>query len=95
MLVSVPLMLEYEAVLTRPEDLNEFVLTAGEVGAILDASASVAERVFLPVLMEAATEGLLRRDGSGDGGKWECRLLGHFQSAAPSRRCRSLWNRGI
>jgi putative PIN family toxin of toxin-antitoxin system len=49
-LASVPLMLEYEAVLTRPEHLAEISLTAGEAGEVLDAVASVAEPVLLRFL---------------------------------------------
>ncbi len=45
MLISVPLMLEYEAVLTRPEQLKFIGLTTGEVNSILDAIAAVAEPV--------------------------------------------------
>ena len=50
MLVSVPLMLEYEAVLTRPEHLSEMGLTAQEVGVVLDAVAAVIEPVPLRFL---------------------------------------------
>jgi len=46
-LASVPLMLEYEAVLTRPEHLDWIGLTAGEVNQVLDALAAVVERVPL------------------------------------------------
>jgi putative PIN family toxin of toxin-antitoxin system len=61
MLVSVPLVLEYEAVLTRPEQLKSFGLTAGEVESILDSIVLVAERVsfqFLwrPKLKDPAAE---------------------------------------
>ncbi len=36
-LASVPLMLEYEAVLTRPEHLDQIGLTREEMNAVLDA----------------------------------------------------------
>ncbi len=49
-LASVPLMLEYEAVLTRREQLDEIGLTAAEVGNILDAIAGVVEPVVLRFL---------------------------------------------
>ena len=49
-LVSVPLMLEYEAVLTRPEQLDETGLTAKETNAVLDALSAVAEPVVLRFL---------------------------------------------
>jgi predicted nucleic acid-binding protein len=44
---SVPLMLEYEAVLTRPEQLNRIGLSSVEMNVVLDALASVAEPVPL------------------------------------------------
>jgi putative PIN family toxin of toxin-antitoxin system len=44
-LASVPLMLEYEAVLTRREQLAITGLTPAETNAILDALAAVAEPV--------------------------------------------------
>jgi putative PIN family toxin of toxin-antitoxin system len=49
-LASVPLMLEYEAVLTRPEHLSASGLTSIEVGVVLDALAAVAEPVRLNFL---------------------------------------------
>jgi predicted nucleic acid-binding protein len=45
LLISVPLLIEYEAVMTRPEHLSVAGLTAAEVGSLLDAVAAVAERV--------------------------------------------------
>lgn len=50
MLVSVPLMLEYEAILKRPEQLTAIDLSADEVDAVLDAVAAVAEPVRLAFL---------------------------------------------
>jgi hypothetical protein len=47
MVVSAPLILEYEAVLTRPEHLAAARLTAEQISAILDAVASVSEHVRL------------------------------------------------
>jgi predicted nucleic acid-binding protein len=48
--MSVPLMLEYEAVLTRPEQLEETGLTAQDTNAVLDAIAAVIEPVTLRFL---------------------------------------------
>lgn len=45
LLISVPLFIEYEAVLTRKEHLKAAGLRSGEVGELLDALASVAEPV--------------------------------------------------
>lgn len=47
LLLSVPLMLEYEAVLTRPEHLTACGVSAGEVELVLDDLASVARPVRL------------------------------------------------
>jgi putative PIN family toxin of toxin-antitoxin system len=47
MLLSVPLILEYEAVLTRPELLSASGLSAGEVGQVLDDLAAIARPVRL------------------------------------------------
>ncbi len=73
MLVSVPLMVEYEAVLTRLEHLNETGLSAMEVNEILDAYAKVAVPVPLrflwrPRLKDPADEMVLETavNGSAD-----------------------------
>src|ERR1700693_2385507 len=42
MLLSVPLILEYEAVLTRPQHLAACGLSSAEVGRVLDDLAAVA-----------------------------------------------------
>jgi putative PIN family toxin of toxin-antitoxin system len=49
-LASVPLMLEYEAVLTRPEHLERIGVTAKEINRVLDAFAAVAEPIALRFL---------------------------------------------
>jgi putative PIN family toxin of toxin-antitoxin system len=50
LLVSVPLLIEYEAVMTRAEHLRVAGLTATEVGRLLDAVAAVAEPARLAFL---------------------------------------------
>src|SRR5271157_2554022 len=50
MLVSVPLMIECEAVLTRPEHLREAGISRTGVDSVLDALAAVIEPVQLQVL---------------------------------------------
>ena len=47
LLLSVPLILEYEAVLNRSEHLAACGLNATEIGQVLDDLAAVAERVSL------------------------------------------------
>ena len=45
LLLSVPLILEYEAVLTRPEHLTASGLNSKEVGRLLDDLAAVSEPI--------------------------------------------------
>jgi putative PIN family toxin of toxin-antitoxin system len=47
LLLSVPLLLEYEAVLTRPQHLAACGLSGAEVGRVLDDVAAVARPVRL------------------------------------------------
>jgi len=50
LLASVPLMIEYQAVLTRREHLSASGMSAADVGVLLDAVAAVAEPVHLAFL---------------------------------------------
>ena len=50
MAVSVPLMIEYEAVLTRPDQLAATGLTLAETNHVLDGIAAIAERIPLRFL---------------------------------------------
>jgi putative PIN family toxin of toxin-antitoxin system len=50
LLVSVPLLIEYEAVMTRVEHLGVSGLSIADVGVLLDAVAAVAEPVRLAYL---------------------------------------------
>lgn len=50
LLVSVSLLIEYEAVMTRPEHLKAARLSAADVGTLLDAVAAAAEPVRLAYL---------------------------------------------
>jgi putative PIN family toxin of toxin-antitoxin system len=49
LLLSVPLMLEYESVLTRPEHLVACGTSTEDVSAVLDELASVGKRVELVI----------------------------------------------
>ncbi len=51
LLLSVPLMLEYEAVLTRPEHLAASGASKEDVSAVLDELARVGKRVALEIRM--------------------------------------------
>ena len=70
LLVSVPLMVEYEAVLTRPEHLDAAGLTVTEVNGVLDALATVIIPVRLrflwrPKLKDPADEMVLETAVNG------------------------------
>ena len=70
LMVSVPLMVEYEAVLTRSEHLAESRLSADDVQALLDAVADVAEPVRLsylwrPILSDAQDDMVLETAVNG------------------------------
>ena len=73
-LASVPLVIEYEAVLTRAEHLRAARLSARDVGILLDAVAAVAEPVRLaflwrPTLPDADDDMVLETavNGKADG----------------------------
>jgi len=70
MLVSTPLLIEYEAVMTRAEHLAASEFAASDVGAILDAVAAVAEPVRLafhwrPFLRDADDDMVLETAANG------------------------------
>ncbi|WP_036259300.1 putative toxin-antitoxin system toxin component, PIN family [Mesorhizobium sp. WSM3224] len=54
LVVSVTLMIEYQAVMTRPEHLEASGLSAEDVNTLLDAVAAVAEPVRLVFLWRPA-----------------------------------------
>lgn len=53
-LVSTPLLIEYEAVMTRAEHLEASGLTVEDVGVVLDAVAATSEPVHLAFLWRPA-----------------------------------------
>lgn len=54
LLVSTPLLIEYEAVMTRAEHLEASGLTRADIGTVLDAVAATAEPVRLAFLWRPA-----------------------------------------
>ncbi|HEX4594253.1 MAG TPA: putative toxin-antitoxin system toxin component, PIN family [Bryobacteraceae bacterium] len=87
MLASVPLMLEYEAVLTRPEQLEKIGLSAAEINVVLDAIASVIEPVSLhfvwrPRLKDPADEMVLDTAVNGRADRLATFNLRHLRDAA-------------
>jgi putative PIN family toxin of toxin-antitoxin system len=55
LLVSTPMLIEYEAVMTRAQHLSASGLTVDDVGVILDAVAAAAEPVRLSFLWRPET----------------------------------------
>jgi len=80
-------MIEYEAVLTRPGQLEASGLTAVEVNAILDALAAVAEPIRLrflwrPQLKDPADEMVLETAVNGRADRLVTFNLRHLKPAA-------------
>lgn len=87
MLVSVPLMLEYEAVLLRPEQLAEIGLDASEMNVVLDALAAVIEPVTMrflwrPRLKDPADEMVLETAVNGGADRLATFNIRHLAEAA-------------
>lgn len=92
-LLSVPLAIEYEAVLVRAEHLEAASLSAGEVGVILDALVLVAEPVRLsflwrPLLVDPADDMVLATAINGRAELLVTFNRRHFAKAARSFRTR-------
>ena len=86
-LASVPLMLEYEAVLTRPEHLEKTGLTVKDTNIILDALAAVVEPVALrflwrPQLKDPADEMVLETAVNGRADRLATFNVRHLKEAA-------------
>ena len=86
-LVSVPLMIEYEAVLTRPEHLAASRLSHADVQELLDALAVVAEPIRLsylwrPALPDAQDDMVLETAVNGRADLLVTFNLRHFKPAA-------------
>jgi putative PIN family toxin of toxin-antitoxin system len=86
-LVSVPLMLEYEAVLTRPEHLDASGLTSEQMNQFLDALAKVLIPVRLrflwrPRLKDPADEMVLETAVNGGADRLATFNLRHLAAAA-------------
>jgi len=100
MLVSVPLMVEYEAVLTRPEHLNASGLTSGQANEILDAVAKVLIPVPLrflwrPRLKDPADEMVLETAVNGGADRLVTFNLRHLAGAAREFGIRALRPRDV
>lgn len=87
LLVSVPLMIEYEAVLTRPEHLDASGLSYPDVQALLDTVAVVGEPIRLsylwrPALPDQQDDMVLETAVNGSGDLLVTFNLRHFKPAA-------------
>jgi putative PIN family toxin of toxin-antitoxin system len=86
-IASVPLMIEYESVLTRPHHLSATGLSVEETNAVLDALAAVAEPIRLrflwrPQLRDAADEMVLETAVNGRADRLVTFNLRHLKAAA-------------
>jgi len=95
LLLSVPLLLEYEAVLTRPEQLSRSGLTATEVGRVLDDLAAVGKPVHLafrwrPQLTDPDDDMVLETAING-GGKAIVTFNQHDFAKASQRFACAIW----
>lgn len=86
-IASVPLIIEYEAVLTRPHHLAVSGLSVEETNAVLDALAAVTEPVPLhflwrPRLSDPADEMVLETAVNGRADRLVTLNLRHLRSAA-------------
>lgn len=88
-LMSVPLILEYESVLTRDEHLEASGLQSDDIGAILDAMAAIAEPIRLaylwrPILADAQDDMVLETAVNGRADALVTLNDRHFRRAAAS-----------
>jgi len=86
-LASVPLMIEYEAVLTRPEQLEAIGLSSMQVNEILDVPAKVVIPVHLgffwrPMLKDPADEMVLETAVNGRADRLVTFNIRHLAAAA-------------
>ncbi|HZQ50615.1 MAG TPA: putative toxin-antitoxin system toxin component, PIN family [Bryobacteraceae bacterium] len=87
LLASVPLMIEYEAVLTRPEHLAAADLTARDIGELRDALARMIVPVYLrflwrPQLKDPADEMVLETAVNGGADRLVTFNARHLAAAA-------------
>ncbi|MBI1777261.1 MAG: putative toxin-antitoxin system toxin component, PIN family [Proteobacteria bacterium] len=86
LVLSVPLVIEYQAVMTRPEHLAAAGLSVSDVGALLDAVVRVAEPVRLaflwrPALKDPNDEMVLEAAVNGQADRLVTFNLGDFGAA--------------
>jgi putative PIN family toxin of toxin-antitoxin system len=92
LLLSVPLILEYESVLTRPEQLSASGATTEDVAAVLDELVSIAKSVQLvirtrPLLPDPKDEMVLETAVNGHADAIVTFNERHFRPVAGRFRC--------
>ena len=94
-LASVPLMIEYEAVLTRPQHLSANGLSIAETNAVLDSVAAIVEPIQLhflwrPRLKDPGDEMVLETAVNGRADRLVTFDLRHLKVAAEEFRIRTV-----
>jgi putative PIN family toxin of toxin-antitoxin system len=94
-LASVPLMIEYEAVLTRSQQLSATGLSAAEMNAVLEAVAATVEPIQLrfhwrPRLRDPADEMVLETAVNGRADRLVTFNLRHLKAGAEEFGIRTL-----
>ena len=92
LILSVPLILEYEAVLTRPEHLAACGISRAEIGRVLDDLAAVAEPVKItfrwrPNLPDPDDDMVLETAVNGKADAIVTFNVRHFEPASKSFDC--------
>jgi predicted nucleic acid-binding protein len=92
LLLSVPLILEYEAVLTRPEHLTACGVSRADIGQVLDDLAAVAEPVKItfrwrPNLPDPDDDMVLETAVNGNADAIVTFNVRHFEPASKSFDC--------
>lgn len=93
--ISVPLVLEYEAVLTRPEHLSAARMTLQHVTAMIDALVEVSLQTRLsfrwrPLLADADDDMVLETAVNGGADLIATFNIRHFASVGESFGCRAV-----
>jgi putative PIN family toxin of toxin-antitoxin system len=100
LILSVPLILEYEAVLTRPEHLAACGISRADIGRVLDDLAAIAEPVKItfrwrPNLPDPDDDMVLETAVNGNADAIVTFNVRHFEPATRSFDCAVLLSREV